>query len=238
MSAHHLGRKPSLMIEIMSSKQLRNEAALGDETTTRHRSSTATSTTVGGGYVSSESETTVASSDRMDSNDNNNGDDEEAKRRRRKRRDRLRGSMAIQVYPPTWAVAESNNLLWLMRMPWRLLVEVRIPPRSSNQSELITFLRVDSYIDVRPSAQRTSCCWNAKRISLTLTYLPTHKHTYISQVQEVCYDAASNFTPEFWVHTTLLVSPRYLDQAVVTRMIVPENQKVKNNNIVRTRAAF
>ena len=138
------------------------------------------------GYYStaSESEATVASTDRMDENDESN---EEAKRRRRKRRDRLRGAMAIQVYPPTWAVAESNDLLWLMRMPWRLLVEVRVPPRSSNQPEIITFLRVDSYIDVRPSAQRTRGVLR-RSIKLHSRVLGPHNFTRLSKIHRVGSD--------------------------------------------------
>eukprot|EP00939_MAST-03C_sp_MAST-3C-sp1_P005095 g5095.t1 len=82
-----------------------------------------------------------------------NGSNDEAHHKMAAARRRQRG-MAIPVHPPTWA--ESNDLLWLMRLPWRLVVECRVPSRLSDGSpESVTFLKVDSYIDVRPSAQRT-----------------------------------------------------------------------------------
>ena len=92
------------------------------------------------GYYStaSESEATVASTDRMRGEQRIERGSQETSR---KRRDRLRGTMAIQVYPPTWAVAESNDLLAHANA---LASSCRsAPPRSSNQPEIITFLRVD-----------------------------------------------------------------------------------------------
>lgn len=149
MSAHHLSRFPSLDDD--ASDTLRNAAAARKRQRKMRRNQRRSSVQSRNHESSAdESEDTLggeSSKSRFAFGRSRSQDSWDSKRKRHR-------SMAIPVQPPTWAVAESNDLLWLMRMPWRLIVECRLP-ETDHSEEIITFLRVDSYIDVRPSAQRT-----------------------------------------------------------------------------------
>ena len=63
---------------------------------------------------------------------------------------------AIPVKPPTWAVAESNDLLWLMRMPWRIVVQCTLPTIRGGEQAITSFLRTDAR-DCDAHVQQIAC---------------------------------------------------------------------------------